>query len=235
MSQSQPLRVEDSSVASFITSKTTNAQLLFVNNKKLENRILGYMAKYQEQLGAIFYAINIQGNHIHEASEFPNKNRALFMQHTNARAAEGVRFYVPGFKGGNVFARRYSQQDIIDDASLEERFFYCALQPVSSGLCERISDYPGYNSFNDAISGMERTYKIVDWAGYNKKKKYNPDVKISEFTRFYTLKYKRLPQYNHLSQKEYKELMLEKLETRRLAIVKKKKEEGYVYPDPSFL
>ncbi|MCC6932984.1 MAG: hypothetical protein IT292_06990 [Deltaproteobacteria bacterium] len=206
-----------------------------MKNEKLEQRILGYIAKYQKELSVDIYAINIQANHIHIEAEFPLCNRAKFEQHVNARIAEGVRFYVDEFPGGPVFQRRYTQQDILDNQALEDRFFYTALQPVSAGLCEKISDYPNYNSFHDAANQIIRSYKVIDWAGFNKKRKYNSTTSILEFTRHYRLNFKKLPQYQSLSKEEYRNLLHKKLEERRLAIISQKKETGFLYPNPQFL
>ncbi len=61
----------------------------------------------------------------------------------------------------SLWHRRYSSEFLPDAESIEEYFFYTALQLVSDGLVDRISDYPGYNFFHDAISGIKRTFKIL--------------------------------------------------------------------------
>ena len=232
---SQPLRIEDPSVSSFITSRTINSKLWFVNNKRFENRVLGYIAKSAEKYSVILHAVVFQGNHIHILASFPLGNRGDFMRDVNARTAEAVRYTVDEFEGGPVFARRYSEQVVVTDTDIENRFFYCALQPVNAGLCKKISEYPGYNSFTDAASQIVRKYKVIDWAGYKREKRYNPAARIKDYTHYYPLKYSKLPQYQHLSQKEYKETLHKKLEEKRLHIVNEKLNNGYQYPDPSFL
>ena len=96
---------------------------------------------------------------------------------------------------------------------------------MALGLCQRLSDYPGYNSFSDAIRGVKRKYKVIDWAGYNAAKRHNKKVKRSDFTTHYTLEYARLPGYESKTQKEYEKMMLEKLEERRVKLVKQKLQE----------
>ena len=51
-----------------------------------------------------------------------------------------VKKYVRSFGEGPVFQRRYSEQAIPLESDLEDRFFYCALQPVQAGLCKKISE-----------------------------------------------------------------------------------------------
>ena len=87
-------------------------------------------------------------------------------------------------------------------------------------------DYPFYNCFSDAVNGITREYEVINWAEYNARKRYNPNLDIKEFTEIVTLKYERLPGYEHLSQKEYSNLMHQKLEVRRAKIVKERLEQG---------
>ncbi|MCC6933357.1 MAG: transposase [Deltaproteobacteria bacterium] len=234
--QSQPLRIEDTSVASFCTSRCINSAMWFINNKALEGRVLGYLAKYQQHYGVKIYGATIMANHAHIIAAFPNANRSAFMRDLNARTAEGVRYHVSEFDGGPVFEKRYSCQAVVESEDIEDRVLYTALQPVNHGLCPRISQYPGYNSFYDAISGHVKEYPVVDWAGYNKRRRYKKEVDIEEYTTYYSLVFSRIPEYDNIEQEEYKKLMLAKLEARRTEIINKKLEQGFIYPtDLSFL
>lgn len=227
MSQSQPLRIENPELWSFGTAKTQNAKLWFVNNRGLEEQALAYLAKYQEKYDVELYAKVFQGNHFHLVSRFPSCNRAQFYRDYNARLAEGVRRHVSNFEGGSLFQRRYSEQALPSAEDLEDYFFYCALQPVLAGLCERIGDYPGYNSFDDAVSGRIRTFKLVDWAAFNEARRNNKNPKKRDYTKTYSLRYTRLPGYEHYSQRDYKKLMYQKLESRRMEVVAQKKASGH--------
>ena len=224
---SQPLRIENPEFWSFGTSRTMNSRLWFVNNKKLEQNILRFLARYAEKYEVEVYGFVPMGDHYHLAARFPKMNRAQFYRDFNARIAELVRFFVPEFPGGTLFGRRYAEQAIVEEVDLEDYFFYCALQTVQAGLSERISDYPGYNSFYDAI--YSRTLRIpdIDWARYNAKKKVNPKkARKKDFTTIRKLTFLRLPGYEHLSASEYKKVMQEKLEERRARIIKKRRMEG---------
>ena len=229
MSQSQPLRIENPAFGSFGTCRTINSKLWFVNNSELEESLLANLAKYSNSHEIELYAFCLQGNHYHLTTKFPKANRASFYRDLNARAAESVRRHVPQFEGGPLLERRYSEQALVLAEDIEEKFFYAALQPVGAGLCERLSDYPGYNSFYDAISGRKRKFKLLNWTAYNKAKRKDPLVSKKPFYETYTLSFKRLPGYEELSQEEYKKLMLEKLEERRLKLVKEYKNKGHEF------
>lgn len=230
MKFSQPLRIEDPRFSSFTTSRTQQSRLWFVNNRGLEERILGYGAKYQQKYQVTLYAFVFSGDHVHTASHFPGSNRACFFRDLNARTAEAVRALVPEYRGGSLFGRRYSAELMLSAEDIEDRFFYCALQPVKVGLAAHIRDYPGYNSFHDAINARVKKYKVIDWTGYRIARRLGLKPKVKDYTTQYELTFSRLPGYEHLSQEEYKELMLEKLEQRRLKLVQEWEEKGHVFP-----
>ena len=222
----QPLRIESAKNTDLLTIKTRAARLWLVNNELLHEKILAYLARYRERYEEKLYAFVIQGNHYHSTAIFPKANRAHFMRDLNSMVARLAIWNVPGIEEGKFWARRYANQLLPRNEDIENWFFYCALQPVKAGLVSRISEYPGYNSFHDAISGIERKFKVVNWTAYNNAKRFNPKVKLSDYTTIHVLKYERLPGYEHLTQNEYKKLMLEKLEERRQAIIEARNKEG---------
>ena len=219
-------RIETAEKASFVTTRSRASELWFVNNPKLEEEILSRAAKYSSRYEVKLYALAIEGNHIHGPADFPKLNRASFMRDFNSTVAKAVPLYVPEYTGGRFWSRRYSCEFMPAAEDLEEYFFYTVLQVVQDGLVEKLSEFPWYNCFHDATCGIARKYKIVRWGEYNAAKRYNPKVKIKDYTDVFTLRYERLPGYEHLSQREYSLLMQKKLEKRRIAIVEKRKKEG---------
>ncbi|MGA1192494.1 MAG: transposase, partial [Bdellovibrionota bacterium] len=197
-----------------------------MNNPELELAILGYAAKYAERYNVSLYALAIEGNHIHSPALFPEANRSQFMRDFNSSVARAVPRYCAEFRGGGFWARRYSQEFLPENEDVEEYFFYTVLQPVQDGLVPKISEYPGYNCFHDAVNGVKRKFKVTNWAAYNSAKRFNSSVSIKEFITEVTLQYERLPGYEDLTQKEYSLLMHRKLEERRVQIVQKRKQQG---------
>ena len=215
-------RIESKELSSLCTTRSRNSELWFINNLGLENAILGYIAKYRQRYDVTLYAFNIEGNHIHSLAKFPLANRASFLRDLNSSVARAVPRFATRYSGGRFWARRYSNEFVPEPQDIENRFFYTVLQPVQDGLVDRISEYPGYNCFNDAINGIVRKYKVINWAAYNSAKRWNPAVRISDFTEIVELKYQRLPGYEHLPQSDYRKMMLEKLEKYRLEAIAKR-------------
>ena len=224
---SQPIRVEQPEMACLCTARFINSAIWIVNNAKLEERILGYLAKYVEKHGVILHAFVLMGNHYHMVARFPLANRSAFFKDFNARLAESVRELVPEFIGGPLLERRFTPQVLPLDSDVENYLLYCALQPVHHGLTERFSEYPSYNSFSDATAGKSRDLELLNQAKYNAaRRRVGAKAKIKDFTTVYTLTYTRLPGYEHLSANEYKALMLSKIEQRRVEILKERRKEG---------
>jgi hypothetical protein len=219
-------RIENSKIGSFQTTRTIRSELWFVNNKPLEDAILGYLAKYKNRYGVQLYAFSIEGNHIQFPALFPKANRCHFMRDLNSSIARALPRYQAKFLGGRLFARRYSAEYLPAAEDIEEQFFYTVLQPVQDGLVDNIRQYPGYNCFEDAITGRVRIYKVVKWKEYNDAKRWNPNVDISQFIEEVELKFTRLPGYSKLSQKEYENMMREKLRIRTKEAIERRKSKG---------
>ena len=204
-------RIECKKIATFQTTRTQRSELWFVNNTKLEEKILGFAAKYAKRYDVKLYALAIEGNHIQFPALFPKGNRAHFMRDFNSMVARTVPRYQRTYPGGKLWARRYSAEYLAGEGAIEKQFFYTVLQPVYDGLVDRIEQYEWYNCFEDAIHGRVKTFKVVRWKEYNDAKRWNDKVLIEEYTDTFELKYERLPGYEELSQEEYITLMREKL------------------------
>lgn len=216
-------RIETSEISSHITSRTRDSALWFVNNQKLEDQVLGYVAKYTNKYQVNLYGLAIEGNHLHQTAQFPKANRYGYTRDLNSMTAKAVQEHYQGeCPGGGVWHSRYSAEYMSHPEDIEKYFFYIALQPVNDGLVDRISDYPGYNFFSDAISGIKRTYKVLNKTKLYKLSRSGKKVNIKDCIDEYELEYARLPGYEGLSQQEYKKVMLEKLEHYRQEVLKER-------------
>lgn len=219
-------RIETSKFANFLTTRSRNSELWFINNTALEEAILGYAARCAERYGVILYGLAIEGNHIQGPALFPKPNRASFMRDLNSCVARAVTRFTPEYIGGRFWGRRYSNEFLPMNSDIERLFIYTALQCVQDGLVERISEYPGYNCLHDAAWGIRRRFKSVRWGEYHAARRRNKTTAIKDFTDEVTLEYARLPGYEHLSRNDYAKTLLQKVEARRLEIVAERRAQG---------
>jgi hypothetical protein len=219
-------RIESKKHGCFVTTRSRNSELWFHNNTPLEKVILGYVAKFSKRYSIKLYAIAVEGSHTHQPIATPEGRRADYMRDLNSCIARAVPRYTPEYPGGSFWERRYSPEVLPAPEDLENYFFYTVLQPVQDGLVEKISEYPWYNCFYDAVNGIEREYEVVDWARYNADRRYKRNISFKDYIEVHVLKYERLPGYEALSQKEYALLTGKKLEERRVKIVEERLAEG---------
>jgi REP element-mobilizing transposase RayT len=62
-------RIETKDYAAFTTTRTKHSELWFINNKKFEEKILAFTAKYSEKYNVKLYALAIEGSHIHHLGD----------------------------------------------------------------------------------------------------------------------------------------------------------------------
>ena len=200
------LRIEDSESIFFLTNRSIESRLWFINNKELELKILSFLARYQDMYGVELYSFVLMGNHYHLIARFPRCNKSAFMRDFNGMVSKLVSQHVPSFRQGKLWARRYSEQVLPRNEDVEHWFFYAALNPTLSGLAKDLKSYQGYNSFSDAVSGRSRVYEVFEKSAYEQAKWLSSSVKKADYIKRYTLSFTRLPGYEQLLAKEYKKL-----------------------------
>lgn len=228
----QDLRIEDPDEIFFITSRTMNSRLWFVNNEQLHHYICAFLAKYQEKYGVIVYGFIIMGNHYHLVARFPRANMAAFMQSFNAIIARLVTTLVPQFNGGKLWGKRYSAKPLPRTEDVQYRWLYAALNPVSTGLTRFPAQYKTYNSFEDSIRGIERSFRIFASAEFQEAERRGHDPQKEAYFRTYTLKYSRIPGYDDCSDEEYEQKIRAAWEIQRVNYITNHEEAGGKYPRP---
>lgn len=225
------LSYEQPDLCFFATIRTVDSRLWFVNQPGLQLHILAVLALLQERYGVIIFAFIIMGNHYHLIALFPNGNKAAFFRDFNGMISKLTKSKVKLFEG-RLWARRVRVQALPEAGDILEKFFYSALNPVAAGLVQKISEYPYYNSFSDAVYDRKRTFEVVNWTEYYNRKRHNPHITVEECTKLHTLTYSRLPGHEYLSKREYINKMNAELERRRQEIVKKRvaEEKGFATP-----
>ncbi len=224
------LSVESEKYLWFITTRTLNERLWFINNPILEYYILAFLAKYSKIYEVELYAFCLMGNHYHLLARFPKRNRASFLRCLNSIIAKLVSSYVSNYPGGKLWGRRAKVQAVPVTSCCIDTFLYSALNPTSTGLVKDPKDYPSYNSFNDAIENKVITFKMLNRSKYYKRKQYDVDAKKQDFIETYYLSFKRLPIYQNISQNQYKEIMLKKYEEKRKDLIKDRQDKGKNFP-----
>lgn len=220
------IRIESKRIASLVTIRSRNSELWFINNRRLEESTLGYLAKYAKRYQVKLYAFGIEGNHLHNVAHYPEANRSQFTRDLHSNVAKAVERHTPEYPGGRFWGRRYSGEFLPGPDDIEEYFFYTVLQPVKDGLVQSLREYPYYNCFHDAIYGIKRQFKVVNWTSFNAARRYDSSAHIRDHIEYVEIEYARLPGYENMSKKDYVKLMLAKLHERETKLVQERLREG---------
>ena len=148
------------------------------------------------------------------------------MRSFNSIVARLVSWHVLEYERGRLWGKRYAEQKVMDDAAALSKLTYLALQPMNAGLARRHKEFGQYNSFSDAASGAQRSFRYYDLEAYKKAKRRDRKVKPEQFRLVYKLKYAKLPGLEHLSQQQYREQLRRVFEEERLKVVREREESG---------
>lgn len=222
---SEQLKINVPDEVCLTTIRTKHSRLWFIKNKEMEEEILAYLAKYCQECGVILYAFIIMGNHYHMVAKFARGNRHRFKQFFNRIFSNILKRHIRRYKGGGVWARRYRPQPLLKQADVLNWFFYTVLNPVSSGIVRSIDKYEGFSSYQMSLTGETRTYRLIDWADYSNRKRYNKNLKPEDCEKEYTLQFSRLPGHENDTQEEYR-VFLEAECTKRTAEKVKAREDN---------
>lgn len=222
----QDLSIEYPNYAVLITVRTIASRLWFVNNAKLTQNILAFLAKYQERYGFTLYAFALVGNHYHLLARFPKLNRAAFLSAFNGIIPKLLSSLVPNFIDGKLWARRARVQVVPNPEDIQDRFLYVALNHVSSGLCKNASDNNGYTCINDSLRTKPRKLFLIDWTDFMNRFRYNSKLTPEDCKKEYTLTFSRLPGFEDLSDQEYRSKITSLIEERRLQIIAERTQNG---------
>jgi REP element-mobilizing transposase RayT len=217
----EQLKISVPEETSLITTRTINSKLWFVSATRFQQEILGYLAKYQTLYSVTIYHFILMGNHYHLVAKFPKDNRHKFMQAFNKIFSNAARRHIPGYKGGPIWARRYRPQALPRKEDIFNWFFYSALNPISTGLVSKLSEYNLYNGFADAISGKPRKCKLVNWVKYQNEKRSNKELTVDDCTQYFELKYSRLPGFEDVNKIYYQAIMDMEYQCRRKKLLEK--------------
>ncbi|MCC6932545.1 MAG: hypothetical protein IT292_04735 [Deltaproteobacteria bacterium] len=209
-----------------ITIRTRSSELWFINNRKFERELLGYLAKYQQEYGVILYAFILMGNHYHLIVSFPLGNRDKFEKAFNRIFANVLKRHVKGYSSGPVWARRYRSQALLTPSDVLNYFFYVALNPISSGIVSSIDNYSCFNSYYMSLTGETMTFELVDWRDYNNRKRCNKTLKPKDCIKKYTLKFSRLPEHENDTQEIYQKFLEDERITRSKILIRNRIKSG---------
>lgn len=188
-----PLRNRDPSIYRLITIRTVRGEMWLTPTGKNLRLIGGIIARYQELLGIELYAYTVLSNHLHLLIKAPRANADEFAENINREIARRINWRFR--REGPLWARRYSEQEVLDpDSDLLEAFLYVNLNPTRHGLLKDSSEWKGLHSYSHALSETDRLFSFIHYSNRNQEgvpKQTTHRLRLSVLPQFKKLSKKR--------------------------------------------
>ena len=201
-----PLRDRDPSIYRLMTIRTVRGEMWLRPDKHNRRLIGGIIARYQEILGIKIYAYAVLSNHIHLLIKAPKGNADEFAENIHREISRRINWRYR--REGSLWARRYSEQEVLREEDLVEALLYIATNCTHHGLLQDASQWKGLNCYKHILSESDRMFSFTH---HSKRCHDGVPVKTS-----HKLKLSILPQFEELSvnkrRTKMKQLLSDRLE-----------------------
>ena len=107
---------------------------------------------------------------------------------------------------GTLWQKRYSSEEILDEAGLIEIFKYITQNSIKEGLVDHPKDWTGLHGYRQLVMGKKVSGPWVDRTAYYHSLQRREGKLIGEFTSDHQITLTPPPMWAHLSKSEYKQL-----------------------------
>jgi REP element-mobilizing transposase RayT len=104
-----------------------------------------------------------------------------------------------------LWQKRYSSEEILDDAGLREVFKYLTQNSVKEGLVDHPKDWKGLHGYHQLVMKKSVSGPWVNRTGYYWAKQRREEVTLDDFTTEYEIKLTQPPLWSDLTKSEYQE------------------------------
>ena len=166
--------------------------------------VLAYsLEKYQETIQLHHYVF--LSNHFHLLlSSQSSPDLAEFMCHFKGNLARELA-RVHNWHG-TLWQKRYSSEEILDEAGLIETFKYLTQNSVKEGLVDHPKEWTGLHGYRQLVMGKKVSGPWVNRSAYYHSLQRREGKLIGEFISEHQIKLTPPPMWAHLSKIEYKQL-----------------------------
>ena len=107
---------------------------------------------------------------------------------------------------GTLWQKRYSSEEILDEAALSEIFKYITQNSVKEGLVDHPKDWTGLHGYRQLVMGKKVSGPWIDRTAYYQSLQRREGKLIGEFTSEHQITLSSPPMWKRLSKSEYKKL-----------------------------
>jgi hypothetical protein len=189
-----------------VTARTIGGRFLLRPEPRLNERIVGVLARAQQYADIEIYGVNFQSSHPHlDVGVEDSEQLAAFFCYAQGNIAKEVN-RLQGWSD-KLWARRYSAILVSDEEEAQvARLRYLLENGCKEGLVASPRDWPGVSSTWALYNGtMKMDGKWVDRTALYQAKQQGADVLERDFTTPETLVLSQIPAWRHLSREQYRD------------------------------
>lgn len=158
----RPLRMYAEHAMFFVTVRTVQGRLL-LRPSPLTNAVVGgVLARAVERHGIRLHGYVVASNHIHLLCSSSGDSLSPFMGYLLGNISKKVGRLVAW--SGPFWERRFSAEEVVDDAAASERLRYILAHGVKEGLVRRVHDWPGLHCAAHLLNPQPRQFPWFDWS-----------------------------------------------------------------------
>ena len=179
------------------TQRTVDRQFLFAPSPAMRNIIGASAARAQMTHPVLIYWAEFNTNHEHSGiaaiSDAPEhlENLVLFKKTFHRILAEELNRHLG--REGAVFSSPPRSAECLDDASLEQQFFYALTNPAKDGLVDTMAEWDGFSSFKVLAHGQEESFTYIDRTAWHRKGGKRKNLPLQQFSKTARIVYTPLP------------------------------------------
>ena len=183
------------------TQRCVDRAFLFKPTDEMRNIAGACAARAQKRFPVKIYWLEYNINHEHEgiaplSDSAEHLNNIIHFKQLFHRLLSGElnRLYK---REGPVFSGRAHTAPCLDDASVEQQFFYALTNPVKDGLVDKMSRWKGFSSYKHHALGKDEVYTYFDREAWRRDGQRRP---LHSYSRSIRVKYSPIPGLEHMSQ-----------------------------------
>lgn len=187
-----------------LTVRTIQQRFLLRPGTRLNQLVVGVLARGQAATDMRVHAVVAMSNHLHVlASPESTKQLADFMRLVNGNLSKEVGRLHDW--PGTMFPRRYSSIPVSDESEAQvARLRYLLAHGAKEGLVLSPMDWPGVHSSRSTIEGRPMSGIWIDRTALYKARQRGEGVSEADVTKDVTLKLDPLPCWRHLDAETYR-------------------------------
>ncbi len=206
-----PLRTfsRPQNVVSEITQVTFQHRFLIRPGLRLNQLIVGALARAQELYPVQIHGFVFLSNHFHLLISVTDAwEMASFMRHFTTRLSKEIGFEHDWDE--SVFPKRYHHVELSEEPGVDlSRLRYILRNSAKEGLCASPLDWPGVSSAAALITGQPMEGIWIDRTALSIARSRGRDVTEADFEVSKTLHLEPVPSQRHLSSRQYRDLIVD--------------------------